>query len=107
MLNDHGIPEHSPHVPNTNIPLPDVSYAGYKWRGWRTYAVSALTVIFGVLATTDWVAFFNNPSAGWTAIGVGIVMAAMRSFTSTPPFQPDTPKPGDFGYVPDVVKKGA
>ena len=106
MLNNHGIPEHAPDkkIPVLDV-LPKVTYAGYKWRGWRTYLASSLPIIFGVLATTDWVEFMHNPAAGWTAIAVGALMAIMRSFTSTPPLQPDTPRPGDFGYVPPVPVK--
>lgn len=53
--------------------------------GYRTYIVAALIAVSGVLASTDWVKFLDDPKAGAVAIGAGIVMAIMRSITSTPP----------------------
>jgi hypothetical protein len=55
--------------------------------GYRTYVVAGLVATFGVLASTDWVSFMNDPKAGAVAIGSGILMAVMRSITSTPPGQ--------------------
>ena len=40
---------------------------------------------FGALASTDWIAFLNDPKAGAVAVGSAAVMAIMRSITSTPP----------------------
>lgn len=37
------------------------------------------------LASTDWIAFLNDPKAGAIAIGSAALMAIMRSITSTPP----------------------
>jgi len=53
--------------------------------GYRTYLVSALVAIFGVLQATDWNALFDNPGAGWVALGAALLMAVMRSITKTPP----------------------
>lgn len=53
--------------------------------GYRTYLVAVLTAVFGVLATTDWVSFFNDPKAGWSIVGMSVLMAVMRSITTTPP----------------------
>jgi hypothetical protein len=53
--------------------------------GWRTYAVSAVTAAFGALAIADWNKFVEDPKAGWAIIGMSVVMAVMRSITSTPP----------------------
>lgn len=53
--------------------------------GYRTYIAAALVAIFGALASTDWVAFLDDPKAGAVAVGSAILMAAMRRFTSTPP----------------------
>lgn len=53
--------------------------------GYRTYIAAALLALFGVLAQTDWVAFLSDPKAGVVAIGSGVLMAIMRSITSTPP----------------------
>lgn len=56
-------------------------------QGYRTYVAAGLLATFGVLASTDWVAFMNDPKAGAVAIGSGILMAVMRSITSTAPGQ--------------------
>lgn len=53
--------------------------------GYRTYIVAALTAAFGVLATTDWVKFFDDPKTGLSIVAMSILMAVMRSITSTPP----------------------
>jgi hypothetical protein len=53
--------------------------------GWRTYLVSAVTAAFGALAIADWNKFVEDPKAGWAIIGMSVVMAVMRSVTSTPP----------------------
>jgi hypothetical protein len=53
--------------------------------GYRTYIAAALVAIFGALASTDWIAFLDDPKAGAVAIASAALMAAMRSFTSTPP----------------------
>lgn len=54
-------------------------------QGFRTYLAAFLIVAFGVLASTDWVSFLNDPTAGVVAIGSGILMAFMRKITTTPP----------------------
>ena len=53
--------------------------------GFRTYIAAALVALGGVIAQTDWVSFMANPKAGWVAIGSAILMAVMRSVTTTPP----------------------
>lgn len=53
--------------------------------GYRTYLASALLATFGVLAMTDWVAFLNDPKTGMVAVGSAVLMAILRSITSTPP----------------------
>lgn len=53
--------------------------------GYRTYIAAGLLALFGVLAQTDWVAFLADPKAGAVAIGSGILMAVMRTITTTPP----------------------
>jgi hypothetical protein len=53
--------------------------------GYRTYLAAGLVAVFGVLATTDWVSFLSNPKAGMVAIGSALLMALMRSITTTPP----------------------
>lgn len=52
--------------------------------GYRTYLAAALVAMFGVLASTDWIAFLNDPKAGAVAVGSAILMAVMRSLTTTP-----------------------
>jgi hypothetical protein len=54
-------------------------------QGYRTYIIAFLQVAFGVLASTDWGNVLNDPKAGAVAIGSGILMAFMRSITTTPP----------------------
>lgn len=49
--------------------------------GYKTYLVAALTAIFGVLAATDWVTFFNDPKTGWAVLGMSLLMALMRVIT--------------------------
>lgn len=56
-------------------------------QGYRTYIAAGLVGLFGVLASTDWIAFLNDPKAGVTALGAAALMAIMRSITSTPPGQ--------------------
>lgn len=51
------------------------------FNGYKTYLVAALTAIFGVLAATDWVSFFNDPKAGWAVLVMSLVMALMRVLT--------------------------
>ena len=53
--------------------------------GFRTYLIAALTAAFGALAVADWNAFLHDPKAGWSVIVMSVVMAVMRSITSTPP----------------------
>ena len=55
------------------------------FKGYRTYIAAALMAVFGVLAMTDWVAFLNDPKAGLVALGSAIIMAVLRSITTTPP----------------------
>jgi hypothetical protein len=52
-------------------------------KGYRTYIASAITAAAGVLA----VATMPDTKAGWTALGMSILMAVLRSITSTPPTQ--------------------
>lgn len=54
-------------------------------KGFRTYIISAIVAVFGVLEMTDWAAFLDNPTAGAVALGSAILMAILRSVTSTPP----------------------
>ena len=54
--------------------------------GYRTYIAAALLAAFGVLANTDWNTFLNHPdAAGWIAIGSAVLMAVLRTITTTPP----------------------
>jgi hypothetical protein len=56
-------------------------------QGYRTYIAAGLLATFGVLASTDWVSFMNDPKAGSVALASAVLMAVMRSITSTPPGQ--------------------
>lgn len=53
--------------------------------GFRTYLIAALTAAFGALAVVDWNRFLEDPKAGWSIVVMSVVMAVMRSITSTPP----------------------
>lgn len=53
--------------------------------GYRTYIVAAITAAFGVLAATDWNSFLQDPKAGISIIVMSVIMAVMRSITTTPP----------------------
>lgn len=52
--------------------------------GYRTYVAAALMALFGVLATVDWNTMLQNP-AGLVAVGGAVLMAILRSITTTPP----------------------
>lgn len=53
--------------------------------GFRTYIIAALTAAFGALAVVDWNSFLQDPKAGWSVVAMAVIMAVMRSITSTPP----------------------
>ena len=53
--------------------------------GYKTYTAAVLLAVFGVLAQVDWVSFLNDPKAGSVAIGSAILMALLRTVTTTPP----------------------
>ena len=53
--------------------------------GFRTYLIAALTAAFGALAVADWNSFLHDPKAGWSVIAMSVLMAVMRSITTTPP----------------------
>lgn len=52
--------------------------------GYKTYIVSLIMIVTGVLAQTDWFTVLDNPKAGLVAIGSAILMAVLRSITTTP-----------------------
>lgn len=58
-------------------------------KGFRTYAVAAIVAAFGALAAIDWNPVLNDPKAGWTAVISAVIMAVMRSVTTTPPASQD------------------
>lgn len=53
--------------------------------GYRTYIIAILTGVFGALATVDWNRFLDDPKAGASILVMAMVMAIMRSITTTPP----------------------
>jgi len=57
--------------------------------GFRTYLVSLMVAIFGILEVTDWYAFLDNPAAGAVALGSAVLMAVLRTITHTPPMAGD------------------
>jgi len=54
-------------------------------KGYRTYIAAALVSLGGIIAQTDWIAFMAKPKAGLVALGSGMLMAVMRSVTTTAP----------------------
>lgn len=54
-------------------------------KGYRTYIISALVAVFGILAMADWNAILDNPQAGMVALGSAVLMAVLRTITTTPP----------------------
>ncbi len=55
------------------------------FKGYRTYVASGLLALFGVLASTDWISFLNDPKAGAVALGSAVLFAVLRSVTTTAP----------------------
>jgi len=55
--------------------------------GYRTYIAAALTSALGVLAAVDWNTVLTNPkgTGGLVAIGSGVIMAILRTITTTSP----------------------
>ena len=55
-------------------------------QGYRTYIAAALVAALGAAQMFDWVTFLNTPKSGaFMALASAILMAVMRSFTTTPP----------------------
>lgn len=65
--------------------------------GYRTYLVSFMVAVFGILEMTDWYSFLDNPGAGAAALASSVLMAFLRTITTTPP--------GDVSKILDVAKK--
>jgi hypothetical protein len=68
--------------------------------GYRTYLIAALMAALGVLEQTDWFVIWDDPKAGWTAVGSALIMAILRSVTTTPPgprAKAPEPSPTDEG----------
>lgn len=63
-------------------------------QGYRTYIVAALMATFSVLAMLDWNAFLNDPKAGFVGLVSAVIMAVLRSITTTPP-----------GKIEDLINK--
>lgn len=53
--------------------------------GWKTYLASALGALFGALAVIDWNPLIQNNGAGWTALAMSVIMAVLRTVTTTAP----------------------
>lgn len=60
--------------------------------GYRTYMVAGLMAVFSALAMVDWNVFLNDPKAGAMGLFMAILMAVMRSITTTPAGTIVTPK---------------
>jgi len=52
-----------------------------KFKGWRTFAIAALTFVIGGVAA------INDPSdwRAWVILVAGAAMAGLRAITTTPP----------------------
>jgi hypothetical protein len=70
--------------------------------GYRTYIVAAIIAVLGVLEQTNWFTLWDDPKAGWTAVGSAVVMAVLRSVTTTPP-GPLRPPAADEPIVPPLT----
>ena len=53
-------------------------------QGYRTYMVAGLMAVFSVLSMMDWNVFLNDPKAGAMGLFMALLMAVMRSITTTP-----------------------
>lgn len=54
--------------------------------GFRTYIAAAIVATLGVLQGVDWLQLISNPKGfGWAMLGTGLVMAVLRTVTTTPP----------------------
>lgn len=58
------------------------------FQGYRTFIVSFMVALFGILEMTDWYAFMDNPGAGAVALFSAVLMAFLRLVTTTPPGMP-------------------
>lgn len=56
--------------------------------GYKTYIVSFMVAVFGILEMTDWYTFMDNPGAGAVALISAILMAFLRTVTVSPPGVP-------------------
>jgi hypothetical protein len=55
------------------------------FKGYRTYLVSIIVAVFGTLEMANWSEILDNPQAGMVAVASAIVMAVLRTVTTTPP----------------------
>ncbi len=53
-------------------------------KGWRTLVVSLTLAIVGVLQTADWATIVGPGAVGPVMLGIGAVVAVLRTFTDTP-----------------------
>lgn len=58
------------------------------FQGYRTYIAAGLMAVFSVLAMTDWIAVLNDPKAGMVGLFSALLMAVLRTITTTPPGVP-------------------
>lgn len=62
-------------------------------KGKKTAIVALLITIVGAIQGFDWATLIDNPqTVGWVVSGLGIVMFALRTVTTTPLFssEPDS-----------------
>jgi hypothetical protein len=68
--------------------------------GYRTLIFGAFVTVLGAVQGLDWVHIVNDPTvAGWIVTGIGLVVMALRYFTTTPITVPATAKTPEIAPV--------
>jgi len=73
-------------------------------KGYRTFIASGLTVAFGVLASADWISILSSPKDGIWTIGIGILFAVLRLYTTTPPGEAEHPDTKTVEKLPEIIE---
>jgi len=55
-----------------------------RLKGWRTVIVAVTLAIVGVLQTADWATIVGPRQVGPVMLGIGIVVAVLRTLTDGP-----------------------
>lgn len=73
-------------------------------KGYRTFFISFLGILGGVLNLVDWNGFFNDWKAGVTGVIMGVLMGLMRFYSNTPPGEANKPWPSPPAPPPVEIK---